>query len=78
MQAVTESVPNGSVTSANQDGEVAATEDEWIASDMTKYDSPLAEMERQGMDRDSRLAFAEANEHRLSSVQAPPPPGETK
>ena len=26
-------------------------EEEWIASDMTKYDSPLADMERRGLDR---------------------------
>jgi hypothetical protein len=33
-------------------------QEEWIASDMTKYDSPMAQLERQGIDRDHAHAHA--------------------
>ena len=49
------------VVDQNPNGVQAEAEtDEWIASDMTKYDSPLAELERQGRDRDARLTLTEA------------------
>jgi hypothetical protein len=42
--------------------------DEWIASDMTKYESPLADLEREGFDRDAAAAAV----NRKTKTDTPP------
>ena len=46
QQPESSSLSSGSVV-LNTDDYESIPEDEWIASDMTMYDSPLAELERQ-------------------------------
>ena len=46
QQHESSSLPSGSAIPHTEDYE-SIPEDEWIASDMTMYDSPLAELERQ-------------------------------
>ena len=46
QQPESSSLSSGSVVLNTEDYE-SIPEDEWIASDMTMYDSPLAELERQ-------------------------------